>query len=72
MSVPQRPMLLIASPCNKICTIDPASGLCVGCGRSLAEIEAWIGITADERARITAELPQRLIMLRRPAAGGAS
>ena len=31
----------IESPCNKICTLDPASGLCIGCGRSLAEIARW-------------------------------
>jgi predicted Fe-S protein YdhL (DUF1289 family) len=50
----------IESPCNKICAIDPISALCVGCGRSLAEIEGWIALSADERARIMAELPRRL------------
>jgi uncharacterized protein len=50
----------IASPCNKICAIDPTSALCVGCGRSLAEIESWIRVGAEERARIMAELPRRL------------
>jgi predicted Fe-S protein YdhL (DUF1289 family) len=50
----------IESPCNKICAIDPVSGLCVGCGRTLAEIEGWIRFSAEERARIMAELPHRL------------
>jgi uncharacterized protein len=50
----------IESPCNKICAIDPVSGLCVGCGRTLAEIEGWIRFSPDERARIMAELPRRL------------
>jgi uncharacterized protein len=50
----------IASPCNKICAVDPISALCVGCGRTLAEIESWIRFGADERARIMAELPRRL------------
>ena len=49
----------IESPCNKVCVVDPVSGLCVGCGRSLAEIAGWIALSADERARIMAELPQR-------------
>ena len=39
----------IESPCNKICAIDPVSGLCVGCGRTLAEIEGWIRFSAEER-----------------------
>jgi predicted Fe-S protein YdhL (DUF1289 family) len=50
----------IESPCNKICAIDPVSALCVGCGRTLAEIEGWIRFSAEERARIMAELPRRL------------
>jgi predicted Fe-S protein YdhL (DUF1289 family) len=50
----------IESPCNKICAVDPISALCVGCGRTLAEIEGWIRFSAAERARIMAELPRRL------------
>jgi len=50
----------IQSPCNKVCTIDPISALCVGCGRTLAEIEGWMRFSAHERARIMAELPGRL------------
>jgi uncharacterized protein len=49
----------IESPCNKVCAVDPVSTLCVGCGRTLAEIEGWIRLTAEERARIMAELPRR-------------
>ena len=60
--------LAIESPCNKICAVDPACGLCIGCGRSLAEITHWIGYDAAERARIMAELPQRLASLRATAA----
>lgn len=50
----------IASPCTKVCTIDPASGLCRGCGRSLDEIARWMSLPEGERARIMAELPRRL------------
>jgi predicted Fe-S protein YdhL (DUF1289 family) len=49
----------IESPCNKVCVIDAASGLCIGCGRTLAEIGSWISMTADERRRIMDELPAR-------------
>jgi uncharacterized protein len=50
----------VQTPCNKICTIDPVSGLCRGCGRTLTEIAEWTTLTDAARARIMAELPQRL------------
>jgi uncharacterized protein len=53
-------MTAVETPCTKICVIDPAARLCIGCGRSLAEIEHWLGFTSDERARIMADLPRRL------------
>ena len=31
----------ISTPCVKICVVDPVLALCVGCGRSVAEIAAW-------------------------------
>jgi predicted Fe-S protein YdhL (DUF1289 family) len=50
----------VESPCNKVCTVDPASSLCVGCGRTLAEIAGWLGLSVAERRRIMIELPRRL------------
>jgi predicted Fe-S protein YdhL (DUF1289 family) len=39
------------SPCVSICQMDPASGLCAGCLRSLQEIGAWSSMEdADRRA----------------------
>ena len=55
----------IESPCNKVCVIDAASGLCIGCGRTLAEIGGWISMTANERRRVMAELPARRAALPR-------
>lgn len=40
----------IPSPCISVCRIDPASGLCVGCLRTLDEIAAW-GSLADGAKR---------------------
>ena len=51
---------LIASPCTKVCTIDPSTRLCRGCGRSLDEIARWMSLSDSERTRIMAELPRRL------------
>jgi uncharacterized protein len=49
----------IQTPCTKICTIDPISGLCLGCRRTLDEIARWGGMSDGERARVMAELPER-------------
>ncbi len=51
---------MIESPCNKICTLDAASGRCLGCGRTVDEIARWSAMSAPERARVMAELPARL------------
>jgi len=60
---------MIESPCEKICLVDPPSGLCRGCGRSLIEIERWIAYSDDERTRIMNELPGRLAVM---TTGGAA
>jgi predicted Fe-S protein YdhL (DUF1289 family) len=63
-SISVRPSVMIVSPCEKICIVDPVSGLCRGCGRSLTEIERWTSYSAAERTRVMAELPQRLDAMR--------
>jgi predicted Fe-S protein YdhL (DUF1289 family) len=49
----------IASPCIKVCAIDPATGLCLGCARTLDEIARWSVMGDAERARIMGELRAR-------------
>jgi hypothetical protein len=48
------------TPCIKTCVIDPVTGLCIGCGRTAAEIGGWIGMSPAERAAVMAGLPERL------------
>ena len=48
------------SPCIKICTYDPESGLCCGCGRTLEEIGAWFSMSDEERLAVMEKLPARL------------
>ena len=50
----------IATPCIKVCAVSGQTGLCIGCGRTLAEIAGWGGLSEQERQRIMAELPARL------------
>lgn len=52
-------MSVASSPCIKVCVIDPASGLCEGCGRTLQEIAQWARLSEVERQAIMAELPER-------------
>jgi predicted Fe-S protein YdhL (DUF1289 family) len=47
------------TPCIDICEIDAASGLCIGCGRSLEEIASWSEMSPTERRAIMAILPTR-------------
>ena len=64
-------MQITESPCVRICAIDGRTGLCVGCGRTLAEIGAWAALSPEQRSRVMQELPARLAAADppRPAAG---
>ena len=44
----------ISSPCIKVCIVDGKRGLCIGCGRTLAEIAGW-GAMDEERRRNLAQ-----------------
>ncbi|HZP74944.1 MAG TPA: DUF1289 domain-containing protein [Pseudolabrys sp.] len=52
-------MTAIETPCTNVCTLDPRTGLCIGCARNVDEIARWSTMSPAERARIMAELPQR-------------
>ncbi|MCA3700670.1 MAG: DUF1289 domain-containing protein [Brevundimonas sp.] len=49
----------VATPCIKVCVVDGASGLCLGCYRTLGEIGGWSGLSDQQRAEIMTELPGR-------------
>lgn len=49
----------VQSPCTLVCTIDAASGLCLGCARSLNEIALWSSMSNDERRAVIKALPDR-------------
>lgn len=62
----------IDSPCTKICQIHPAEKICIGCLRTMEEIAAWSRLTAEARAEIMAELPDRAPRLRKRRGGHAA
>jgi uncharacterized protein len=53
-------MTRVSSPCIRVCTLDPETGLCEGCGRTREEITRWYRIPEEERLSIMAELPERM------------
>ena len=50
----------VSTPCIKVCAVSGQTGLCIGCGRTLAEIAGWGGMNETQRLAIMAELPARL------------
>jgi predicted Fe-S protein YdhL (DUF1289 family) len=53
-------MTRASSPCIRVCTLDPETGLCEGCGRTREEIGRWFRMSEEERLRIMAELQERM------------
>jgi uncharacterized protein len=51
---------IISTPCIKLCAVSGATGLCIGCGRTLAEIAGWGALDEGQRRAIMDELPKRL------------
>jgi predicted Fe-S protein YdhL (DUF1289 family) len=49
----------VASPCINICQLDPRTGWCQGCRRTMDEISRWPHANDDERRAILARLPSR-------------
>jgi uncharacterized protein len=50
-----------ASPCTKICKIDPQSGYCIGCLRTLEEITQWRNRSDFEKRAVLAALTKRTL-----------
>jgi uncharacterized protein len=48
------------TPCIAVCMIDPKTGLCFGCGRTLPEIARWGRMESAERCALMATLPARM------------
>lgn len=42
----------VASPCTGVCRIDPASGWCEGCCRTMDEIVSWPSLGDPAKLRV--------------------
>jgi predicted Fe-S protein YdhL (DUF1289 family) len=49
----------IPSPCTSVCTIDPATGWCAGCLRTIDEIAAWGSLDDGAKRAVWKSLPER-------------
>jgi predicted Fe-S protein YdhL (DUF1289 family) len=47
---------MTASPCISVCRLDSTTQVCIGCGRTIAEIAAWPNLSETERAAIVRRL----------------
>ncbi len=50
----------VPSPCIDVCRIDAATGVCVGCRRTLDEIAAWSRMDDAGKRAVWALLPGRV------------
>ncbi|MBW8055254.1 MAG: DUF1289 domain-containing protein [Nitrospira sp.] len=48
-----------ASPCTNACRLDPRTGWCLGCQRTLDEITGWPTFTRAEKRAVLARLHKR-------------
>lgn len=51
----------VPSPCVSICRMDPASGLCEGCCRTIEEIAAWSQLDAERKRAVWGRIGERAL-----------
>ena len=49
----------LPSPCISVCRMDPASGLCQGCLRTIDEIVAWGSLDDSDKRAVWALIERR-------------
>ena len=55
-----QPPVHVPSPCVNVCQMDPDSGLCCGCRRTLREIADWLEMTAQEKLAVLDRVAERI------------
>ncbi|WP_298232775.1 DUF1289 domain-containing protein [uncultured Azohydromonas sp.] len=54
----------VGSPCTGVCRMDPATGWCLGCARTIDEIAGWSTLDDAARRAVWLRLPPRQAQLR--------
>ena len=58
----------VPSPCICVCTMDPGTGWCVGCYRTLDEIAAWSRMRDEGKREVWEAIGRRIASTREDAA----
>jgi predicted Fe-S protein YdhL (DUF1289 family) len=61
----------VPSPCINVCRMNPGTGWCEGCQRTLDEIAAWSGLDDAGKRRVWTLVRERRQARRAAAAGEA-
>lgn len=58
---PERQMAAapVPSPCTSVCKMDPSTGWCEGCLRTIDEIAAWAALSDTDKLAIWDRLAER-------------
>ncbi|HKB54742.1 MAG TPA: DUF1289 domain-containing protein, partial [Ramlibacter sp.] len=51
----------VPSPCVSVCRMDPVSGLCEGCCRTIGEIAAWSALDDEAKRAVWHAIAQRAV-----------
>jgi hypothetical protein len=54
-----QPPVHVPSPCVNVCQMDPGSGLCLGCRRTLREIADWLEMAPEEKLAVLERVARR-------------
>ncbi|MCJ2180691.1 DUF1289 domain-containing protein [Novosphingobium album (ex Hu et al. 2023)] len=52
-------MATVPSPCTGVCRIEPKTGWCLGCRRTMDEIAGWRDMSEAGRRAVVAQLGER-------------
>ena len=62
----------VASPCISVCRLDPATGYCEGCWRTIDEIAGWATMSDERKSDVLDALSlRRSSVAETPADGGS-
>jgi predicted Fe-S protein YdhL (DUF1289 family) len=53
----------VPSPCINVCSMNPHSGLCEGCLRTIDEIAEWSTASQDRKRAVWLEIKRRQVEL---------
>jgi predicted Fe-S protein YdhL (DUF1289 family) len=59
LAIPDLAVPPVPSPCISVCRMDPRTGWCEGCARTIEEIAQWSGMSDGARRSVWAQIVLR-------------